>query len=209
MRSRPPRSLFDGGDSMQVRHGAKLYTCSMELQTNWMDSRVNKDSKPSTSAVVNLNEDDQGLAPGQYAAFYQDGVCLGSAVITETLGGADSLNVSAKALDIAQQPFDVVLHKNSRPKISNSLRVSSNSSKARIFSGEPSAELNFSNDRSLKKAAASVTASHPDFSNPKLTGSPAEAPTSPDGEPRITEKPYCPGFLDWRQIFAHLFNWMS
>lgn len=114
---------------MQVRHGAKLYTCSMELQTDWMDFKVNRDSKPSTSAVVNLNEDDQGLAPGQYAAFYQDGVCLGSASITETLGGAHNSNVSTKALEIAQQPFDVVVYKNSRPKISNSLRVSNSNHK--------------------------------------------------------------------------------
>ncbi|KAG0565724.1 hypothetical protein M758_7G010600 [Ceratodon purpureus] len=107
----------------KVRHGAKLYTCSMELETDWMDFEINRDSKPSTSAVVNLNEDDQGLAPGQYAAFYQDGVCLGSAVIIETLGGVDNSNVSTKALEIAQQPFDVEVYKNSRPKISNSLRV--------------------------------------------------------------------------------------
>ena len=191
---------------MQVRHGPKLYPCSMEIQTDWMDSEVNKDSKPSTSAVVNLNEDDQGLAPGQYAAFYQDGVCLGSAVITETLGGADNSNVSAKALEIAQQPFDVVLCKNSRPKISNSLRVS-NSSKARISSGEPCAELKFSNDRSLQKDVASVTVSHLD-SNSTLLGS-AEVPSSPEGEPEIPEMPTGHSFLDWRRTFANLFNWIS
>lgn len=114
----------------KVRHGPRLYDCRMELE-------VDNNSKPSISAVVNLNEDDQGLAPGQYAAFYQNGICLGSAVITETLGGAENSNVSAKALEIAHQPFDVVKYKNSRPKISNSLRVS----KAKIPSVEPSTEL--------------------------------------------------------------------
>lgn len=114
----------------KVRHGPRLYDCRMELE-------VDNNSKPSISAVVNLNEDDQGLAPGQYTAFYQNGICLGSAVITETLGGAENSNVSAKALEIAHQPFDVVKYKNSRPKISNSLRVS----KAKIPSVEPSTEL--------------------------------------------------------------------
>jgi hypothetical protein len=193
---------------MQVRHGAKLYTCSMELQTDWMDFKVNEDSKPSTSAVVELSEDDQGLAPGQYAAFYQGGVCLGSAVITETLGGAENSNVSPKALETAQQPFDIVLYKNSRPKISNSLRVS-NSSKARISSGEePSAELKSSSDRNLKRDAASVIAPHPDL-NSTLVGSSAEVPMNPEGELRISEKSSSRGFLDWRQIFANLFNWIS
>lgn len=42
----------------KVRHGPKMYHCSMELVS-------------STSAVINLDEDDQGLAPGQYTAFYQ------------------------------------------------------------------------------------------------------------------------------------------
>lgn len=124
----------------KVRHGPRLYDCSMELHTGWTDFEVDRNSKPSTSAVVNLNEDDQGLAPGQYTAFYQNGICLGSAVITETLGGAENPNVSTKALEIAQQSFDVVMYKNSRPKISNSLRVS-NSSKAKIPSVEPTTEL--------------------------------------------------------------------
>lgn len=34
-------------------------------------------------ARVRLEGNDQGLAPGQYAAFYEDGVCLGSGVIQE------------------------------------------------------------------------------------------------------------------------------
>lgn len=124
----------------KVRHGARLYDCSMELQTDWTDLKVDRDSKPSTTAVVSLNEDDQGLAPGQYAAFYHNGVCLGSGVIIETLGGGENENVSAKAVEIAQEPFDVVVYKNSRPKISNSLRVSG-SSKGRVIGVEPGTEV--------------------------------------------------------------------
>ena len=33
-------------------------------------------------ACVTLDGNDQGLAAGQFAVFYQAGVCLGSAVIT-------------------------------------------------------------------------------------------------------------------------------
>lgn len=38
--------------------------------------------------LVLLDENDQGLAAGQYAVFYQDGVCLGAAKIMGALEGA-------------------------------------------------------------------------------------------------------------------------
>ena len=38
---------------------------------------------PGGQAKVLLEGNDQGLAAGQFACFYQDGVCLGSAVILQ------------------------------------------------------------------------------------------------------------------------------
>lgn len=74
------------------------------------------------TAIVTLSEDDQGLASGQYTAFYQKEVCLGSAVITEALGGSDHASVSEQALQVSQQPFDIEVYKSSKPKLSSSLR---------------------------------------------------------------------------------------
>lgn len=38
---------------------------------------------PGGEARVVLDGNDQGLAAGQYACFYQDSVCIGSAVILQ------------------------------------------------------------------------------------------------------------------------------
>ena len=40
---------------------------------------------PGLTAVVTLSCQDQGLAPGQFAVFYQGELCIGSAVILEAL----------------------------------------------------------------------------------------------------------------------------
>jgi hypothetical protein len=91
----------------QVRHGPKFYNCTMKFdgsdlleRIGWAEEEL-LDSKCST-AVVNLAEDDQGLAPGQYTAFYQDDVCLGSGIIVEALGDDKAVNVSPKALEAAK-----------------------------------------------------------------------------------------------------------
>ncbi|PRW20746.1 tRNA-specific 2-thiouridylase [Chlorella sorokiniana] len=55
----------------KVRHGPHMYGCQLEAS-----------SDGSSELRVTLDGNDQGLAAGQFAVFYQAGVCLGSAVIT-------------------------------------------------------------------------------------------------------------------------------
>lgn len=52
-------------------------------------------------AVVHLSEDDQGLAAGQFAAFYQGRTCIGSGVILDSWDD-QSFPVCARALEIAR-----------------------------------------------------------------------------------------------------------
>lgn len=53
---------------VKLRHGEKVYECKIKS--------INK-----TKSEVTLNESDQGIAPGQFAVFYDGEVCLGSGVI--------------------------------------------------------------------------------------------------------------------------------
>lgn len=54
---------------VKIRHGKDFYNCRLEFS--------NEDS-----ARVELDQPDQGIAPGQFAVFYDGEVCLGGAVIT-------------------------------------------------------------------------------------------------------------------------------
>ena len=49
-----------------------MYGCQLE----------GSDGSESSELRVTLDGNDQGLAAGQFAVFYQGGVCLGSAVIS-------------------------------------------------------------------------------------------------------------------------------
>jgi len=55
---------------VKVRHGAQRYRCEI-VETD-------------AGLQVRIAENDQGLAPGQFAVFYRDNECLGGGVITKT-----------------------------------------------------------------------------------------------------------------------------
>jgi len=53
---------------VKIRHGARMYECMIV----WLNEDVLK---------VKLDGSDSGIAPGQFAVFYDDNVCLGGGVI--------------------------------------------------------------------------------------------------------------------------------
>ncbi len=54
---------------VKIRHGENIYDCILE--------------KMGDFALVKLSEQDQGIASGQFAVFYHNEICLGSAVIID------------------------------------------------------------------------------------------------------------------------------
>ncbi|GMH00048.1 hypothetical protein Nepgr_001887 [Nepenthes gracilis] len=73
----------------KVRHGPGFYHCSLTMEAG------------EDVAVVHLSDDDQGLAAGQFAAFYQGRVCIGSGIILESWDDR-GFPVCQKALEIAR-----------------------------------------------------------------------------------------------------------
>ena len=57
----------------KVRHGPTIYQCHVSFINDQQDA-----------VVVKLDGNDQGLASGQYAVFYQGELCVGSGVIQTT-----------------------------------------------------------------------------------------------------------------------------
>ncbi|CAH1439000.1 unnamed protein product [Lactuca virosa] len=72
----------------KVRHGPVFYDCSLDIEKDGI-------------GTVQLPEDDQGLAAGQFAAFYIQEVCVGSGVILESWDDK-GFPVCDKARDIAK-----------------------------------------------------------------------------------------------------------
>lgn len=54
--------------SVKLRHGANFYRCKIDFCG-------------SEKAKITLNKPDKGIAPGQFAVFYENDVCLGGGVI--------------------------------------------------------------------------------------------------------------------------------
>ncbi|KAJ4844007.1 hypothetical protein Tsubulata_010781 [Turnera subulata] len=77
----------------KVRHGPGFYDCTVAI-------KIGKDGCEDV-AVVHLSKDDQGLAAGQFAAFYQEDACIGSGVILESWDD-QGFPVCEKALELAR-----------------------------------------------------------------------------------------------------------
>lgn len=76
----------------QVRHGPGFYNCTLTMQTN---------EDGQETGEVHLPQDDQGLAAGQFAAFYDGNTCIGSGVILESWDDT-GFPVCSKALERAR-----------------------------------------------------------------------------------------------------------
>lgn len=61
--------ILNGELRVKIRHGERSYKCNLE---------INEDK-----GIVTLEKEDLGIAPGQFAVFYNGDVCLGGSVILE------------------------------------------------------------------------------------------------------------------------------
>jgi len=132
----PPKDL----DKLQckVRHGPKFYNCHMELVKGNLYKENEHQSLGETAqeiAIVRLSEDDQGLAAGQYVAFYKGNTCLGSGIIIDSWGD-NNFPVSSKALEIARMKDKSELRE--PVKIKN---LSDNTSKVKPNNGKISSQV--------------------------------------------------------------------
>lgn len=75
-----------------MRHSPEFHDCTLIKE----HTEENEDA-----LVVHLSEDDQGLAGGQFAAFYSENSCLGSGIILDSWDKM-SFPVCSRALEIAK-----------------------------------------------------------------------------------------------------------
>ncbi|KAL5567138.1 hypothetical protein UlMin_030302 [Ulmus minor] len=99
----------------KVRHGPGFYDCNLNMEAG--------EGSDEDVAVVQLSEDDQGLAAGQFAAFYKGKSCLGSGVILESWDD-QGFPVCPKALEIAQMEDKSLLGKPVKIKVKPEASVS-------------------------------------------------------------------------------------
>ncbi|KAK4753697.1 hypothetical protein SAY87_001801 [Trapa incisa] len=86
----PPRS---NQLQCKVRHGPGFYDCNLTIEVGKY--------RGEDVGVVQLSKDDQGLAAGQFTAFYKERTCIGSGVILESWDDR-GFPVCEKALEIAR-----------------------------------------------------------------------------------------------------------
>ncbi|KAK9115744.1 hypothetical protein Sjap_014691 [Stephania japonica] len=99
----------------KVRHGPGFYSCTLTL--------VSGEDGQAATAAVHISEDDQGLAAGQFAAFYKGKTCLGSGIILESWDD-EGFPICARALESARmedksklgQPIKIKVKPESQPK---------------------------------------------------------------------------------------------
>ncbi|XP_020526491.1 uncharacterized protein LOC18439991 isoform X2 [Amborella trichopoda] len=77
----------------KVRHGPCFYDCTFKIESRC--------DEHEDSALIHISEDDQGLAAGQFAAFYRKNVCIGSGIILESWDD-QNFSVCSKALERAK-----------------------------------------------------------------------------------------------------------
>jgi tRNA (5-methylaminomethyl-2-thiouridylate)-methyltransferase len=81
---------------LKLRHGPTLSRGTVRLVKG--DHDDDKDERSGNNKLlleVQLDRADKGIAPGQFAALYQDGECLGAGVVTETLRDDDAPSPSS------------------------------------------------------------------------------------------------------------------
>lgn len=100
-----------------MRHGPGFYNCKLTIEPR-------KDGGEDVG-VVQLSKDDQGLAAGQFAAFYKERTCIGSGVILESWNDR-GFPICEKALEIAQMEDKLKLGKPVKIKASKILLLYSN-----------------------------------------------------------------------------------
>ncbi len=72
----PPQQLSTKTIRVKIRHGSPSYHCQVNIQ---------KENKTNPKAIVQIEGNDQGIAPGQFAVFYDQKACIGCGVISESI----------------------------------------------------------------------------------------------------------------------------